>query len=160
MSILASGGGGMPICEALVPWGMNIEFVGPKLGTASGIKILRSVVMKGMEALLVECVLASRHYGVDEYIINSIDKAFSRSFRDMANALLTTGAIHAERRSEEVAMSGEAVADAGVSPIMSTAAAQRLRWVADLGLKKHFKGVVPPTYEVVMAAIENMGGRA
>ncbi len=160
MPMVASGDAAEQMHDTLVPWGMAISVVGPKLGTASGIKILRSVVMKGMEALLFECVLASRHYGVDDYIIESIDSAFKRSFRDMVNALLTTGAIHAERRSEEVAMSAEAVADTGMDPIMSIAAARRLRWLAELDLKKQFNGVVPPSYQVVMEAIERAEGRS
>ena len=46
--------------------GMSIEYVGEKLGTASGTKILRSVLIKGIEALVDEMVLAARVYGLDE----------------------------------------------------------------------------------------------
>src|SRR5262245_46442076 len=49
MRMLSSGAAGQRICDLLVPWGMQIDFVGEKLGTASGIKILRSVLMKGIE---------------------------------------------------------------------------------------------------------------
>lgn len=157
MPILASGQAAERIRDALVPWGMQIDVVGPVIGTASGIKILRSVVMKGLEALLVECMLGSWQFGVDEYILNSIDKAFKRSFKDMANALLTTDAIHAERRSEEIAMSAEALADAGLDPIVTRAAAERLRWVASLGLKQHFEGLVPGDYRTVMEIMESKG---
>src|SRR3954466_13232762 len=41
MRMLSSGAAGQRVCDWLVPWGMKIEFVGEKLGTASGIKILR-----------------------------------------------------------------------------------------------------------------------
>ena len=143
--------------DALVSWGMRIEAVGPAIGTASGIKILRSVVMKGLEALLVECLLGASKLGIDATILQSIDRSFKRSFVEMANALLTTGAIHAERRAEEVAMSAEALADAGLDPVMAKAAAERLRWVAGLGLKQHFGGVVPDSYGTVLEAMKQKG---
>ena len=63
MRMLSSGPAGQRVCDWLVPWGMKIEFVGEKLGTASGIKILRSVLIKGIEALTDEMLLAARHYG-------------------------------------------------------------------------------------------------
>ena len=55
----------------LSPWGMQIDFMGEKLGTASGIKILRSVLIKGIEALTDEMLLAARHYGLDEIVLAS-----------------------------------------------------------------------------------------
>ncbi len=157
LPILASGPAGERMRDSLVPWGMRIEAVGPEIGTASGIKILRSVVMKGLEALLVECLLGASELGIDATILQSIDRSFQRSFPEMANALLTTGAIHAERRAEEVEMSAEALADAGLDPIMAKAAASRLRWVADLGLKQHFGGVVPASYTTVLQAMKQKG---
>lgn len=157
LPILASGPAAERMRDALVPWGMRIEAVGPAIGTASGIKILRSVVMKGIEALLVECLLGASELGIDGIILESIDRSFKRSFTDMANALLTTGAIHAERRSEEVAMSAEALADAGLDPLMARAAAARLRWVADLQLKQHFAGVVPDSYRTVLDVMKQKG---
>lgn len=157
LPILASGLAAERMRDALVPWGMRIEAVGPAIGTVSGIKILRSVVMKGLEALLVECLLSASELGIDAMILQSIDRSFKRSFVDMANALLTTGAIHAERRAEEVAMSAEALADAGLDPVVTKAAAERLRWVAGLGLKQHFGGVVPDSYGTVLEAMKQKG---
>lgn len=160
LSILASGPAAERMRDALVPWGMSIEAVGPDIGTASGIKILRSVVMKGLEALLVECLLGASELGIDATILHSIERSLQRPFTAVANALLTTGAIHAERRADEVAMSAEALADAGLDPIMAKAAAARLRWVAGLGLKPHFGGVVPNSYADVLAAMKQKGALA
>ena len=153
LPILASGPAAERMRDALVPWGMRIEVVGPDVGTASGIKILRSVVMKGMEALLVECLLAARQLGIEQPILCSLDKTFARPFSEVANALLTTGAIHAQRRSEEVAMSADALAEAGFHDTVAAAAAARLRWVADMGLKEHFGRTVPDQYGQVLDAM-------
>ena len=69
MRMLSSGPAGERVREWLVPWGMQIEFTGPVLGTASGIKILRSVLIKGIEALTDEMLLAARQYGIDEIVL-------------------------------------------------------------------------------------------
>ena len=51
-------------------------------------------------------------------------------------------------------MSADAVQGAGVEPIMARAVAARLRWKEALGLKDHFKGVVPASYKEAFEAIE------
>jgi hypothetical protein len=50
-------------------------------------------------------------------------------------------------------MAAEAVEDAGIEPLMARATAARLRWKESLGLKDHFKGVVPGNYKVAIDAI-------
>jgi Domain of unknown function (DUF1932) len=62
--------------------------------------------------------------------------------------------IHAERRAEELEMAAEAVQDAGIEPVMVRAVAARLRWKEGLGLKDHFKGVVPASYKEALDVIE------
>ncbi len=154
MPMLASGPAGARIGALLNPWGMRIDFVGEELGTASGIKILRSVLLKGIEALHDEMLLAARHYGVADRVLASAAKTLARPWNDTVQSLLPSGAIHARRRAEELEMSAEAVRDAGIEPIMAQAIAARLRWKESLGLKAHFNGVVPATLEEVLAAME------
>jgi hypothetical protein len=72
---------------------------------------------------------------------------------DTVESLTPSGVIHAKRRAEEVEMAAEAVQDAGIDPIMTRSTAARLRWKEQLGLKEHFKGVVPPNYEAAIDAI-------
>jgi 3-hydroxyisobutyrate dehydrogenase-like beta-hydroxyacid dehydrogenase len=153
MRMLSSGPAGQRVCDLLVPWGMQIDFVGDKLGTASGIKILRSVLIKGIEVLTDEMLLAARHYGLDEIVLASASKTLARPWMDTVASLTPSGVIHAKRRAEELEMSAEAVADAGVEPIMARAIAARLRWKEGLRLKDHFKGVVPATYKDALQAI-------
>ena len=158
MRMLSSGPAGERVRDWLVPWGMQIDFMGPKLGTASGIKILRSVLIKGIEALHDEMLLAARQYGIDEIVLASAAKTLARPWMDTVKSLTPSGAIHAKRRAEELEMSADAVADAGVEPIMARAVAQRLRWKESLGLKDHFKGVVPKTYQETLDAMELKAG--
>jgi 3-hydroxyisobutyrate dehydrogenase-like beta-hydroxyacid dehydrogenase len=154
LPILASGPAAEAVRDALVPWGMKIDAVGEKLGTATAIKILRSVLIKGIEALTGEMLLGARRYGLEDVVLASAAKTLSRPFPDFAEALLTTGVIHARRRSEEAGMAAEALADVGIEPIMSRSTAERLHWVETLGLKEHFGGKVPGSLEEALLAIE------
>ncbi|EHL99889.1 phosphogluconate dehydrogenase, NAD binding domain protein [Acetobacteraceae bacterium AT-5844] len=154
LPILASGPAAEAVRDAVVPWGMKIDAVGDKLGTASAIKILRSVLIKGIEALTNEMLLGARRYGLEDVVLASAAKTLSRPFQDLAAGLLTTGVIHARRRSEEAGMAAEALADVGVDPIMSRSTEARLQWVESLGLKEHFGGKVPESMETALAAIE------
>ncbi|MSP30083.1 MAG: NAD(P)-dependent oxidoreductase [Acetobacteraceae bacterium] len=154
LSILSSGPAAARFRDAMVPWGMTIEAVPGEIGAASGIKIIRSVLMKGMEAVVLECLLGARAYGIEEMIIASASRSLNKPFIDTMNNLLTTDVIHARRRSEEADMSADALADAGIEPLVTRGTAARLRWVAELGMKEHFEGVVPKHYSDALAGIE------
>lgn len=161
LPILASGPAAQAFLDVMNPWGLKIEYVAGELGAASGIKIMRSVIAKGLEALLVECMLGARRYGIDQAVLASFDKFMAtRSFTSMANFLITTGSIHAERRSHEAEMSADALIEAGVDPIMTRATVERLAWVNDLGTKAHFSGEVPKSYTDSIAAMETLSHQA
>lgn len=157
MPMLVSGPAAQRAVQSLVPWGMQIEVAGERLGVASGIKILRSVLFKGIEALFDEMILAARGYGMDEAVVASAFKTLERSpWPEILRTVVPSGAIHARRRAEELEMAAEAIEGAGIEPIMARAGAARLRWKDDLGLKQHFKGVMPSTHHEVFEAIEHL----
>ena len=55
---------------------MNATIAEGDVGTASSIKMMRSVMIKGMEALVLECVLAARQAGVEDVVLESLDKTY------------------------------------------------------------------------------------
>jgi 3-hydroxyisobutyrate dehydrogenase-like beta-hydroxyacid dehydrogenase len=157
LPILSSGPAAQAFRDLMNPWGLKIECVDGGLGAASGIKILRSVVMKGLEALLVECVLGARRYGIDQAVLESLAKFMDgRPFQQTANFLLTTDVIHAARRAEEAQMSLEALQEAGVDGRMTQATADKLAWVAGLNAKSWLGGVVPQGYTTAIESIEKL----
>ena len=144
--ILASGPGAQQFADTLVPWGMRIRVVGEKLGAATGIKTLRTVFMKGIEALMIECALGSGRYGIQDEVFGSIAEWMDqRPFMTTANLLMVTDAIHAKRRANETDMSVEALLEAGIDPIMTRATAERLHWVARAGSQGALRGCCPGT---------------
>ncbi|WP_160000051.1 NAD(P)-dependent oxidoreductase [Roseomonas sp. 18066] len=154
LPILSSGPAARAVAEALTPWGMRIDPVEGPLGTASGIKIMRSVLIKGIEALLDEMLLGARYYGLADTVMASAAKTLQKPLDELAAGMITTGVIHAKRRAEEVAMAAEALADAGVEPLVTRGTEARLRWVESLDLKTHFEGKVPEDLETALKAIE------
>ena len=160
MPILAAGSPATRVRDVLVPWGMNITVAGEHIGDASAIKILRSVVMKGLEALLLECLIGARRYGIEDAVLESLGKTLAKPFDQVVQGVLTTNAIHAGRRAEEAAMSAETLADVGLDSFVTRAVAERLRWVAELGMKEHFGGAVPLDWQAALNGIEEkLAGR-
>ncbi|MGH7707187.1 MAG: DUF1932 domain-containing protein [Vulcanimicrobiaceae bacterium] len=157
--IKASGPAADEFYGALTPWGMRIDVVGPTLGAGSGIKILRSVVMKGMEALFIECALGSSRHGIQDEVFESISAFMdARPFMETVQFLLRTDVIHSERRAEEAAMAADALKEVGIEPIMTRSTAHMLRSVSEMRLKERFGGVVPDDYKAAVDAIDrNLG---
>lgn len=152
--ILASGEAATRCSELLSTWGMHVEALSGDVGSASAVKILRSIVMKGLEALVMECLLASTRYGIAADVVASLEASFQKPFSVLANSLAAGDVIHATRRAEEVEMSAQTLVEIGVDPIVTRAVAERLHWVGRLGLKSHFDGQRPAGYLDAIAAVE------
>lgn len=153
--IKISGPAAAAFHAALTPWGMRLDVVSETLGAGSGIKIMRSVVMKGLEALLVECAVGSARHGIQDEVFASVSEFLdARPFMETIAFFLRTDVIHAERRGEEVAMSADALEEVGLKPVMSRASARTLQTVAEMHLKEHFGGIVPDDYKVAVTAVD------
>ena len=118
---------------ALAPLGMDLTSVGEDIGRAASIKMCRSIVIKGMEAIALEAMLTARHYGVEDVVLASlsdtIDADWPKLMRHMAGRALQ----HGRRRAEEMREVAKTVAEAGLTPLQSSATAQRQDWAADQG---------------------------
>jgi 3-hydroxyisobutyrate dehydrogenase-like beta-hydroxyacid dehydrogenase len=121
---------------AFVQLSKTLGFTGAQLfseqvGRASAAKMCRSVVIKGMEALLTESLLAARHYGVESTVIDSLHNLFpGTDGSTLARYMISRSLLHGRRRAEEMREVAQTVADAGLQPQMSAACAQRQDWAA------------------------------
>lgn len=105
--------------------GLVAAVVGDEIGQAAAMKMLRGVVIKGLEALSVEAFTAARLYGIEHLVLDSISESLDRwPIRDFITMLVTTHTRYCGRRSDEVEMIRATVEDAGVDPVMSTAASR------------------------------------
>ncbi len=74
--MLIGGAGGADFIETMKPFGMQMEYTSAKVGEAAATKMCRSIVVKGMEALLTECVLGASRYGAEERVFKSLAETF------------------------------------------------------------------------------------
>ena len=132
-------------------YGMNTRCVGDEVGQAAALKVLRSVFMKGFEAVLVECMQASARYGVAEAVLKSILSFFeTRPMPELMDMFITTDAIHCRRRAEEMEEIVAMLDKQDIEDTMSKAAVNKLMWVASLNMEEHFEGKVPQSIEPVL----------
>jgi 3-hydroxyisobutyrate dehydrogenase-like beta-hydroxyacid dehydrogenase len=107
------------------------EVFSQELGKASATKMCRSVMIKGIEALLMESMLAARHYGVEATVLASLSDLLPVGDWEMlARYMISRSVEHGVRRAEEMREVAHTVAEAGVAPLMSAAAAERADWAA------------------------------
>ena len=112
----------------LADWGMDLRAVGAETGRASAIKMLRSVVVKGLEALSAEMALAAIRAGVEDEVIASLDASypgFDWSGRTAYN--LERMATHGRRRAEEMEEVVRTLEELGISPDLTTGTVLRQR---------------------------------
>lgn len=116
----------------LAPLGMTLDVVGDQYGAAATVKLCRSVVIKGMEAILVESMLAARRFGADTAVLASLQKSDPAiDWTAKADYVFERVLQHGRRRAAEMRFAGQAVADAGFPPLMSEAIAALQDSVAD-----------------------------
>ena len=146
--------------ELLNGAGLNAAVVGGEIGAAAALKMLRSVVVKGMEGLWVEALLAARERGVVEPLMAMIEETLDRyTTREFATMLVTTHVAHAGRRQVEVRMARDTVAGTGVPPLLSDGIVARYendaRGLASAGVEP---GVVPPTLDEALGILATRPG--
>jgi 3-hydroxyisobutyrate dehydrogenase-like beta-hydroxyacid dehydrogenase len=99
------------------------------VGPASATKLSRSVVVKGLEALLTESLLTARAWGVEADVLRSLsDLVPAADWPALAEYMIRRSIEHGGRRAEEMYEAAATVADAGVEPLMATATAHRQEW--------------------------------
>jgi len=150
----ASGADAETFRALMVPFGMNVKVVGPKPGGASAMKLIRSVCMKGLSAVLVECLEAAQRYGVLEVAAADIAASFDeRPFAQNMKRYVCGTAVHAERRIHEMADVLALLNSLGSSTRMTKATRAKLVDVTRMGLREKFNAREPDTIAAVMEAI-------
>jgi 3-hydroxyisobutyrate dehydrogenase-like beta-hydroxyacid dehydrogenase len=127
---------GGPHAADFLPLAQRLGFTGAQVfsnqvGKASAAKMCRSVMIKGMEALLTESLLAARHYGVESTVLESLRNLFpGENWPVLARYMISRSLIHGRRRAEEMREVAKTVSEAGLESHMSAASAQRQDWAA------------------------------
>lgn len=130
--ILLGGKPAQQLADILNPAGMRMTVAAELIGQASAIKMCRSIMIKGLESLAVECFLTARQYGVEETIIASLEETFpALDWEKLAGYLIGRVVQHGRRRAAEMREVADTIAAVGLAPLMATATADRQDWLAD-----------------------------
>jgi 3-hydroxyisobutyrate dehydrogenase-like beta-hydroxyacid dehydrogenase len=128
---------GGPHAAALAPHlaalGFDAKVASESLGVASATKMCRSVMIKGLEAMTIECLTAARHYGVEDAVLTSLKETFPGIDWEKQAAYFFQRVIeHGRRRAEEMREVAQTVREAGLEPWSAAGTAERQAWMADL----------------------------
>jgi 3-hydroxyisobutyrate dehydrogenase-like beta-hydroxyacid dehydrogenase len=140
--MLLGGAQAALLAETLRGWGMNAKAVATEIGIASAIKMSRSIMIKGMEALVIESYSTARHYGVEDFFLPTMAETFPQIDWAKQGAYFFSRVVqHGKRRAEEMRESARTVNEAGFPPFMAAAIAEKHDWVAQLARQGVFDGL-------------------
>jgi 3-hydroxyisobutyrate dehydrogenase-like beta-hydroxyacid dehydrogenase len=152
--MLLAGPDAAEIVSSLVALGMRLSVAGAEVGAASAIKMVRSVIIKGIEALTLECFLAAARAGVVDEVAASLKNNYpGLDWSRIIPYNLERMARHGERRAAEMEEVAETLRELGVEPLMSNAAVMRQREMGKLGAQASVRGVLNKDGAAILNAI-------
>lgn len=130
-SMLFGGPSARAFLERASYLGLNARIISEDVGRASAVKMCRSILIKGMETLLMESMLTARRNGVEKEVLASLSDLLPHpDWQGHARYMISRSLIHGKRRAEEVREAARTVREAGVAPVMTPAIAEREDWAA------------------------------
>jgi 3-hydroxyisobutyrate dehydrogenase-like beta-hydroxyacid dehydrogenase len=147
-----------PHAEAIAPTlkalDMRATVAGPEIGAAAAIKMVRSVMVKGIEALTLECFLAAARAGVVDEVAASLKNNYP--CLDWAQVIpynLERMASHGERRAAEMEEVAATLRELGIEPLMTTATVKRQREMGEIGTQQSVRRVLHEDRAAMLNAI-------
>ncbi|HEY2138397.1 MAG TPA: DUF1932 domain-containing protein, partial [Xanthobacteraceae bacterium] len=141
--VLLAGPHAQAIEAIMQDLGMKPSIAGPEIGQAAAIKMVRSVMIKGMEALTAECFLAATRAGVEPQIIASLSKSFpTLDWPRIVAYNLERMANHGNRRAAEMEEVADTLRELGVDPHMATATVARQRQMGAIGKTEDMQAAI------------------
>jgi len=147
-----------PHAEAVAPvlaaLGMRASVAGAQIGAAAAIKMVRSVMMKGIEALTLECFLAAARAGVVDEVAASLKNNYpGLDWSKVIAYNLERMAVHGERRAAEMEEVAATLRELGVEPLMTAATIKRQREMGQIGTQQSVRGVLKKDRAAMLNAI-------
>ena len=152
--ILLGGPHGRRAERELGALGLNVRFYSEEIGKASMFKMLRSVFSKGMEALLIEFLVAGERAGIREDLWREVTELFAQHpfEKTASNWVRSHATAHARRYHEMVQVAG-VLRQLGVEPTVTAATEAFFRRSGSLGLERAFKST-PATMDEIVRYLE------
>jgi 3-hydroxyisobutyrate dehydrogenase-like beta-hydroxyacid dehydrogenase len=152
--LLISGPHAEEISPLLRELEMQLSVVGPDTGNAAAIKMIRSVMIKGLEALTLECFLAATRAGVlDEVTVSLKNNYPTLDWTKIADYNLERMASHGERRAAEMEESAATLRELGLDPLMVDATVRRQREMGAIGKDEKVRATLKEGRTAMLNAI-------
>ena len=152
--MLLGGGSASRFSDTLSRFGMRFDIVSENVGVAVAVKMCRSIVVKGLEALLFECVMGASKYGAEDRVFASLRESFpGMDWEKLTNYVVGRVVVHGERRAREMEEVAETLRSSGVEPIMAEATARFQDWSARMDFKSQCGPDGPSGYREVLKII-------
>jgi 3-hydroxyisobutyrate dehydrogenase-like beta-hydroxyacid dehydrogenase len=140
--------------KALAALDMRASIAGAEIGAAAAIKMVRSVMIKGIEALTLECFLAAARAGVVDEVATSMKNNYpGLDWSKIVPYNLERMASHGERRAAEMEEVADTLRELGVEPLMATATVKRQREMGQIGKQQTVRGVLDKDRAAMLSAI-------
>ena len=141
----------LPLLQAL---DMKAAIAGDTVGAAAAIKMVRSVMVKGLEALTLECFLAAHRAGVEPQIFQSLSHSFpGLDWPQMVEYNLERMANHGTRRAHEMEEVADTLRELGIDPHMTLGTIKRQDEMGDWGKAAPLKDAVEKGRVAMLDAI-------
>jgi len=158
--LLLSGPHAGAISPLLHEMDMQFSVVGPEVGSAAAIKMIRSVMIKGIEALTLDCFLAAARAGVLEEVTASLKNNYpTLDWTKIADYNLERMASHGERRAAEMEESAATLRELGLDPLMVESTVKRQREMGAIGKKESVRETLKSGRAAMLRAINSVSER-
>lgn len=150
----ASGPNATAFRDLMTPYGMVINVVGANPGDASAMKLIRSVLMKGLAGLLLETMEAARRRNILDEVIEDSSVTFNDiPFQKIIRRYVGGTAVHCERRIHEMKECLELLHDMGSSDRNTRNTIAMLREMVKMGMPVKFTSEPETIHPVIDALI-------
>jgi len=130
------------LADRLRPLGFNVTPLSPKIGVAAATKMSRSIMIKGLEALVIESFTTARRYGVEAAMQETLAETFPGiDWPKQGAYFFSRVAQHGKRRAEEMREAANTVHEAGFTPTLTASVADKHDWIAKLARDGVFDGI-------------------
>lgn len=159
--LLVAGPHADAIAPLLKEMAMSLKVVPGDTGKAAAIKMVRSVMIKGLEALTLECFLAAKRAGIVDEVATSMQNNYpTLNFSEMADYNIERMASHGERRAAEMEESCATLRELGIDPAMTEGTVRRQREMGRIGKGEAVRATLESGHDAMLTAISAAKGDA
>ena len=127
-----------------------------EVGAAAALKMIRSVMIKGIEALTAECFLAAARAGIADEVAASLKNNYpALDWPKVIEYNLERMASHGIRRADEMEQVAATLSELGIAPLMANATVTRQRQIGELGKQESVRAAKAQGRQALLDALDS-----